>query len=130
MKSSRTPDSATDSPVVRSSSKQGVFIGNCCILDPTGNLLGRCSRKRADWYVKRELGDIVNEHGEILPKETLGIVSIRLRFSPQNVAEPTHELVLQESNNCCVVCASNSLLTRHHIFPLCYRKVGSFTSTD
>ena len=85
---------------------------NCQVLNPDGQLMFRCSEKKATWYLDRLLGVKVGENPLV----------VKLSFIPKgdgHIGDPYH---LQEMENRCVVCGALDDLTRHHIVPYCYRK--------
>tara|TARA_R110000824_G_scaffold218435_1_gene405030 strand:- start:5020 stop:5802 length:783 start_codon:yes stop_codon:yes gene_type:complete len=90
-----------------------LIYGNCQVLSPDGELMFRCLRKRADWYLKRNLAEVIEEDP----------LTIKLNFEPKGKGE-NHDLLLIPRKNLCVVCGTEDLnvLTRHHIVPYEYRK--------
>lgn len=85
---------------------------NCQVLNPDGQLMFRCSEKKANWYLTRNLGIKLGENPLV----------VKLNFNPNgpgHVGDPYH---LQEMENKCVVCGTPDDLTRHHIVPYCYRQ--------
>lgn len=40
--------------------KDRKIYGNCQVLSPEGHLMFRCESKKANWYLKRDLAQIVN----------------------------------------------------------------------
>jgi hypothetical protein len=72
----------------------------------------RCDRKRADWYLTRNLANTVQVEPLI----------IQLNFEPKGLGHRNEPYYLTEKSNLCVVCGSTSDLTRHHAVPYCYRK--------
>ena len=105
--------------------KQPIY-GNCKVLDPNGLLLFRCERKKADWYLNRDLAKLVATE----PNYT-----VQLTFTPKGQGHQGQPFYLQDRKNRCVVCGSEEDLTRHHCVPYCYRKYmpeewARFTSHD
>lgn len=86
---------------------------NCLMQAPDGELLCTCDRRKAEWYVQRELGDLVSENP----------YTVRLRFEPAGraVDEPG-KYYLQAKENICVVCGAKSSFNRKNIVPRDYRK--------
>jgi len=85
---------------------------NSQVLNLDGQLMFRCSYKKAIWYFDRNLATKLNDDPLI----------VKLNFIPKgtgHIGDPYH---LQEMKNLCVVCGSEENLTRHHIAPYCYRK--------
>jgi len=85
---------------------------NCEVLGPDGNLMFRCCRKKANWYLERNLGKQLKE----IP------LTVQLTFVPKGVGHINDPYFLQKMENRCVVCGSEEDLTRHHVVPYCYRK--------
>jgi hypothetical protein len=88
------------------------LYGNCVIEAPDGQPLCRTSQHRIEWYLTRNLGEIVCENP----------VTLRLLFEPQGRDRARHPYTLAEKANVCVVCGSESEITRHHVVPRCFRK--------
>lgn len=72
----------------------------------------RCCKKKAIWYLSRDLGKKVAEEP----------LTVQLTFVPKGVGHVDDPYFLQEMHNRCVVCGKEDQLTRHHIVPYCYRK--------
>jgi len=85
---------------------------NCQVLSPQGQLMFRCCRKKAIWYLNRNLGTKLAEEP----------LTVQLTFVPKGVGHIDDPYFLQIMENRCVVCGSKEDLTRHHIVPYCYRK--------
>ncbi|XP_041764587.1 exonuclease 3'-5' domain-containing protein 2 [Anopheles merus] len=86
---------------------------NCLMQAPDGELLCTCDRRKAEWYVQRELGDLVCENP----------YTVRLRFEPAGRAvDEAGKYYLQAKENICVVCGANSSFNRKNIVPRDYRK--------
>jgi exonuclease 3'-5' domain-containing protein 2 len=85
---------------------------NCQVLSPEGQLMFRCCQKKANWYLKKNLGRKVLENP----------LTVQLTFVPKGVGHINDPYFLQVMENRCVVCGSEEDLTRHHIVPYCYRK--------
>jgi len=85
---------------------------NCEVLSPEGQLMFRCCRKKAVWYLDKKLGTKVVDEP----------LTVQLTFVPKGVGHVNDPYFLQKMENRCVVCGSEESLTRHHIVPYCYRK--------
>lgn len=88
-----------------SASSSGPLFDNCVILAPDGVLLGRCERKRLDWYLSRDIAELVDPN------------TIRLKFEPsgrRGVNDPFNQ---QGKPNLCIVCGTTKDLSRHHVIP-------------
>lgn len=68
-----------------------------------------CSKKRAEWYVKRGLASFVNEK------------AFKLNFEPQGQGF-VHVYFKTPLENKCVCCGSHKELTKHHVVPYVFRK--------
>lgn len=88
------------------------IYGNWHMLAPTGELLSRCDDKRANWYLKRDLAEQVDER------------TIKLKFVPRGGTgrDANIPYMLEEKSNVCVVCGTEHELTRHHVVPYQYRR--------
>lgn len=85
---------------------------NCEVLGPDGKLMFRCCKKKANWYIQKNLGT----------KLTDTPLTVQLTFVPKGVGHVNDPYFLQVMHNRCVVCGGEDDLTRHHIVPYCYRK--------
>lgn len=88
------------------------LYGNCRVQNPEGTHIFNCGTKKSNWYLKRKLADVIQEAPLI----------IRLKFTPNGFGHANDNFYLQERQNICVCCGSNSQLTKHHVVPLCYRR--------
>lgn len=86
--------------------------GNCEVLSPDGQLMFRCCKKKAFWYLDRNLGKKLSDDP----------LTVQLTFIPKGVGHVDDPYFLQKMVNRCVVCGNEESLTRHHIVPYCYRK--------
>ncbi|BFY97658.1 hypothetical protein BsWGS_00698 [Bradybaena similaris] len=85
---------------------------NCWLQAPDGTLLCTCDAKKAQWYLNKELGDVVCESP----------LTVRLRFEPSNRQESERNYYIQEKSNVCVVCGCDKNYIRKFIVPFEYRK--------
>lgn len=92
--------------------KNRKIYGNCQVLSPKGILMFRCDEKKANWYIKRNLGDIVSNNPLI----------VKLNFEPKGLGNHNKDWGLSEMPNKCVVCGEKEFLTRHHVVPYSYRR--------
>ena len=97
---------------VQNIKKDNKIYGNCQILSPEGILMFRCNEKKATWYLKRNLGIIINDKPLI----------IKLTFEQNGLGNHDKEYGLGIMENKCVCCGSLENLTRHHIVPHGYRR--------
>lgn len=92
--------------------KDRKIYGNCQVLSPDGILMFRCDTKKANWYLNRDLGEIVTESPLV----------VKLKFEPRGLGNHNKGFGLAEMGNKCVTCGSEEYLTRHHVVPYCYRR--------
>ena len=90
--------------------KDRKIYGNWQVQSPDGILMFRCDEKRANWYLSRNLGRLIDDK------------TVRLIFNPKGLGNHKKEFGLSEMINHCVVCGSEDFLTKHHVVPHCYRK--------
>ncbi|EDS34334.1 3'-5' exonuclease [Culex quinquefasciatus] len=87
---------------------------NCIMTAPDGEVLCTCDRKKAEWYVIKELADIVSDQ----PTYT-----IRLRFEPKGRAVGEVGKYYQTpKENKCVVCGEKDSYIRKNVVPRDYRR--------
>lgn len=92
--------------------KDRKIYGNCQVISPEGILMFRCDEKKLNWYLSRDLAEIVDDD----PK------TIQLKFQPNGFGNHDKEYGLTIMENKCVSCGTEEFLTRHHVVPYCYRK--------
>ncbi len=91
-------------------SKNDKIYDNCSIYSPDGVLMCHCSRRRIKFYLKNNLADKLDDD------------KIKLKFNPKGLGhDKEHPYLLDLKKNQCVVCGTNSNLTRHHVVPKCFR---------
>src|SRR5690554_4979303 len=84
---------------------------NCKIISKSGQLIGYCGRSKLEWYLKKELGSLIDEK------------SVQLNFDPIPKNYQNFEIYeSQERKNICVVCGLDKFLNKCHIVPLEFRK--------
>lgn len=83
---------------------------NYKIFHPDGTLMCFCSRKKANWYIKHNLAEVIEDNE----------FKIQLKFMPKGYGDPLEILVGR--SNACVVTNTTELLTKHHIIPTQYRQ--------
>lgn len=88
------------------------LYGNCRVQNPEGIHIFNCGEKKAKWYLKRGLAEIIREAPLV----------IRLNFIPNGQGHANDNFYLQERQNICVSCGRTDRLTRHHVVPYCYRQ--------
>lgn len=72
----------------------------------------KCDRKRANWYLSRNIAELVSEDPLIF----------KLKFKPNGPGNANDAYSLARKENKCVVCGTHENLTKHHIVPHMYRK--------
>ncbi|KAG0046287.1 hypothetical protein BGZ83_008527 [Gryganskiella cystojenkinii] len=80
---------------------------------PDSNLIFRCSQKRADWYLSRNLARVLSP------------TSIHLTFAPGGQGRVNDPYYLEERENKCVICGRETCevgATMLHVVPEQYRK--------
>lgn len=88
---------------------QSTIYESYTMLHPDGTLMCRCNKKRADWYVNRELATWVND------------TTFQLTFEPQGHGKAGSAYYNQKLENKCVVCGKLAGLNKHHVFPYVFR---------
>ena len=99
-------------PIQLMSIQRKPIYDNCMMEGPDQTPLCRCSRKRARWYVDRDLAEVIEEDP----------YTIRLKFYPKGAAYEGDDFYMADKDDLCVACGSREELTKHHIVPRCYRK--------
>ena len=85
---------------------------NIVAVAPDGEPLCRCNREKAEWYLERDLAEIISDDP----------TTIRLKFEPKGRGHAGDDFYLAQKENQCVVCGTTKDHTRHHIVPYCFRK--------
>lgn len=93
-------------------SRSTPLYGNCIIEAPDGQALCRTNQKKIDWYLARNLGNVV----------CLDPVTLRLRKEPTGRKGAEHPFTISHKENVCVVCGTRDDITRHHVVPRCFRR--------
>lgn len=78
-----------------------------------GQFMFYCDQRRAKWYLKKGLGDIIFQNQSRL--------EIKLNIDTAGPG-PNDEFSSYEILQRCVVCGTVENLTKHHVVPTCYRK--------
>ena len=93
--------------------RKNELYGDWKILTPDNQLLYVGLKKSADWYLDRDLAEVVDEK------------TVRLLFEPKSRSNMNDPYMLSIKENKCVVCGEEELekLTKHHIVPAEYRKL-------
>jgi len=86
---------------------------NCYLQAPDGDILCTCDRKKAEWYISKNLGTLV----ETDP------YTVRLNFEPSGRAlGEVGQYYTQVKLNQCVVCGCTEKFIRKNVVPREYRK--------
>ncbi|XP_017886438.1 exonuclease 3'-5' domain-containing protein 2 [Ceratina calcarata] len=86
---------------------------NCYLQAPDGEILCTCDRKKAEWYISKQLG-------EVIEKEPF---TVRLKFEPSGRAlGEVGQYYTQVKVNQCVVCGTSDNFIRKNVVPREYRK--------
>jgi exonuclease 3'-5' domain-containing protein 2 len=83
---------------------------NCAVHHPNGDIMFRCNRKRAMWYLERGLAEVLSEEPLV----------IQLSFEPRGYGS-----MFVDSGprmNVCHVCGIEHELTLHHVVPMCFKR--------
>ncbi len=94
--------------------------GNCRvyspIIDGESKLMFLCNMDRLEWYLKKDLAEIIQEEPHI---------EARLKFKPNGFGYAGQDdFYFTPKEDQCVKCGNKDyeVLTRHHIVPYCYRR--------
>ncbi|XP_012223059.1 exonuclease 3'-5' domain-containing protein 2 [Linepithema humile] len=86
---------------------------NCYLQAPDGDILCTCDRKKAEWYITKKLGVLVNTDP----------YTVRLNFEPSGRAlGEVGQYYTQVKVNQCVVCGCTEKFIRKNVVPREYRK--------
>lgn len=90
------------------------IYGNYLVLDDVGDEMFRCIKKKANWYLKRDLAKVITENPPV----------IQLTFKPKGKGWSGDPYYLSQKLNVCAQCGESNieLLSKHHIVPYAYRK--------
>lgn len=86
---------------------------NCYLQAPDGDILCTCDKKKAQWYVSKQLGEVVQENP----------FTVKLKFEPSGRAlGEVGKYYTQVKVNQCVVCGNSDKFIRKNVVPREYRK--------
>jgi hypothetical protein len=90
------------------------IYSNCVVIDHQGDVIFRCSEDRANWYVRRDLAEVICDDP----------LTIKLKFVAGGKGNAGDAFYCGEKENKCVVCGENDLmeLTKHHVVPYWLRR--------
>jgi len=90
------------------------LYGNHEVYSPNNIFMFYCAKKRADWYLDRDLAEVIDETNDTL--------KIRLTFEPKGLGNQGDVFSQTPKKNICVKCGTDEELTKHHILPFAYKK--------
>jgi hypothetical protein len=79
------------------------------MLHPDGTFMCYCNKRKADWYIKRNLAKWTDEK------------TFKLIFEPNGHGKSNNPYYTQVMENKCVVCGTSSHLNKHHVLPYVFR---------
>jgi len=82
--------------------KDRKIYGNWQVQSPDGILMFRCDEKKANWYLNRNLGEVIKTSPLI----------VKLKFKPRGLGNHNKSFGLSEMGNKCVTCGDEEYLTR------------------
>jgi hypothetical protein len=86
---------------------------NCYLQAPDGEILCTCDKKKAEWYVSKQLGEVIQENP----------FTVKLKFEPSGRAlGEVGKYYTQIKINQCVVCGTSYKFIRKNVVPREYRK--------
>lgn len=106
--------------IVKAYSCKKAVYENCKMLAPDGACLSNCDRKKALWYIEKNLGTKVCDEP----------LTVKLNFEPSNrqrvketkVSEDADdEFYVADRKNQCVICGTTKDYSRFFIIPSLYR---------
>ncbi|XP_033640144.1 exonuclease 3'-5' domain-containing protein 2-like isoform X2 [Asterias rubens] len=92
--------------------RQTQMYHNCRLIAPSGELLCTCHKQKAEWYIKKGIGELECEEP----------FTVRLKFEPSGMPGLDRAYYLQDKANMCVVCGSEDSYIRKNIVPHEYRR--------
>lgn len=94
------------------SARKSPLYDNCFLHAPDGQPLCTCDKKKAKWYLDKEIGVLESEDPFV----------VRLLFEPSGRPESQHDYYLTAKENLCVVCGKADSYIRKNIVPHEYRR--------
>lgn len=76
---------------------------------PTENFMCYCNKKRANWYVNKNLATWIDDK------------RFKLNFEPNGQGKSNIPFYTELIENICVVCGSDNKLNKHHVVPYVFR---------
>ncbi|XP_015253009.1 PREDICTED: exonuclease 3'-5' domain-containing protein 2 isoform X1 [Cyprinodon variegatus] len=94
------------------SARKSPLYDNCFLYAPDGQPLCTCDKKKAKWYLDKEIGVLQSEDPFI----------VRLLFEPSGRPDSQQDYYLTAKENLCVVCGKADSYIRKNIVPHEYRR--------
>lgn len=94
------------------SARKSPLYDNCFLQAPDGQPLCTCDKKKAKWYLDKEIGELISENPFI----------VRLLFEPSGRPDSQQDYYLTAKENLCVVCGKADSYIRKNIVPHEYRR--------
>eukprot|EP00753_Platysulcus_tardus_P008263 PLAT15858.1.p1 GENE.PLAT15858.1~~PLAT15858.1.p1 ORF type:complete len:741 (-),score=251.82 PLAT15858.1:83-2305(-) len=127
LRARRTHSKSTRTERTREVIRKAPVYENCTLLGKDGTALAKCDRRKAEWYLERDLADIVSEKPLI----------VKLRFQQKGPGHSGDAFHMAPKVNQCIVCGSTDAmkLVRCYVCPHSYRRHfpesgKSYTSHD
>lgn len=76
---------------------------------PVGEFMCYCNKKKANWYINKNLASWLEDK------------KFQLIFEPNGKGKADNPYYTQVIKNCCVVCGSEKDLNKHHVVPYVFR---------
>ncbi|XP_048830435.1 exonuclease 3'-5' domain-containing protein 2 isoform X1 [Brienomyrus brachyistius] len=94
------------------SARKSPLYDNCFLHAPDGQLLCTCDKKKAKWYLDKDIGELLSEDPFI----------VRLKFEPSGRPDSQQDYYLTAKENRCVVCGKTDSYIRKNVVPHEYRR--------
>lgn len=88
---------------------QSEIYDSYSMYSPDGKFMCYCNKKKAYWYINKNLANWIND------KE------FQLIFEPNGDGKAHNPYYAQKMKNCCVVCGAEKDLNKHHVVPYVFR---------
>jgi hypothetical protein len=100
--------------ITRLPARKSDLYQNILMQDPSGEILCGISKKKADWYLERNIAELI---------ETESQIYIRLFKEPKGRGHAGDEYYTSKKENKCVVCGKDNHVCRFSIVPQAYRRL-------
>ncbi|XP_011498091.1 PREDICTED: exonuclease 3'-5' domain-containing protein 2 [Ceratosolen solmsi marchali] len=95
------------------SARNKPLYDNCYLQAPDGEVLCTCDKKKAEWYISKQLGEVVHQNP----------FTVKLKFEPSGRAlGDVGKYYTQVKINQCVVCGASDKFIKKNVVPREYRK--------